>query len=193
MSDSEPKSFGPGEMILNYEPVRPHVDEDPRPLTRQERAGYGRPPRLVWETFKGICHEVQRTGALTSSCASMGFTYGAVKELLKRANEDGDDRWQSYWDQSLALYIEDVEMEAVRRARFGTNKPVFYRGQEVGFVKEYSDQLMMMLLKALNPSKYRENLKIEADVKTGVLVVPERSSVDDFLKEIEDKDDADKA
>lgn len=180
-------------MIPGYEPIRPQVNEDPRPLTRQERADYGRPPRLVWETFKGICHEVQRTGAKASSCASMGFTYGAVKELLKRANEDGDDRWQSYWDQSLELYIEDIEMEAVRRARFGTKKPVFYRGHEVGHVQEYSDQLMMMLLKALNPQKYRENLKIEADVKTGVLVVPERSNVDDFLKEIEDKGKDDSA
>jgi hypothetical protein len=54
-----------------------------------------------------------------------------------------------------------LEQEAWRRAVHGVEKPVYYKGEQVATVTEYSDQLLIVLLKARAPEKYRENAKIE--------------------------------
>lgn len=54
-----------------------------------------------------------------------------------------------------------LEREALRRATEGTVRPVYYKGEECGGVREYSDTLTALLLKARRPDKYRENQKIE--------------------------------
>lgn len=53
--------------------------------------------------------------------------------------------------------LEVLELEAHRRAVHGTKKPVFYKGARCGYVREFSDTLMIVLLKARAPEKYREN------------------------------------
>jgi hypothetical protein len=58
-----------------------------------------------------------------------------------------------------------LEDEAVRRAREGIRKPVLHRGKQVYvqgeplFTTEYSDSLLMFLLKASNPERFRERLE----------------------------------
>lgn len=49
-----------------------------------------------------------------------------------------------------------LEAEARRRAHDGTSKPVYQGGRLVGYVQEYSDTLLIFLLKGCRPEKYRE-------------------------------------
>ena len=56
---------------------------------------------------------------------------------------------------------ELLEQEARRRAVDGVKKPVFYKGKKIASVVEYSDNLLMFLLKSLKPERYRDNAKIE--------------------------------
>ena len=56
----------------------------------------------------------------------------------------------------MELGTEALEYEAVRRAYHGVAEPVFYNGVQCGSVTKYSDKLLMFLLKARNPAKYRE-------------------------------------
>ena len=39
-------------------------------------------------------------------------------------------------------------------------RPVYYKGEVVGTVKKYSDRLLIVLLKAHRPAKYRENFSM---------------------------------
>ena len=50
-----------------------------------------------------------------------------------------------------------LEDEAVRRAREGVKKPVYQQGKLVGHVQEYSDTLLIFLLKCWSPDKYGQN------------------------------------
>lgn len=59
-----------------------------------------------------------------------------------------------------------LEQEARRRAVEGTNKPVFYKGGVCGTVTEYSDNLLMFLLKGVRPDKFAERIKQDVNVKT---------------------------
>ena len=44
------------------------------------------------------------------------------------------------------------------------DEPVFYQGQVVGHIRKYSDNLLMFLLKAHWPEKFRENVSIDQRV-----------------------------
>jgi hypothetical protein len=55
------------------------------------------------------------------------------------------------------MAADRLEEEAWRRAVDGVDEPVgFYRGKPSAWVKRYSDTLLIFLLKALRPEKYRE-------------------------------------
>lgn len=54
-----------------------------------------------------------------------------------------------------------LEREARRRAVVGVEEAVYYKGQQVGAVRKYSDVLLIFLLKGLRPEKYRERYQHE--------------------------------
>lgn len=60
-----------------------------------------------------------------------------------------------------------LEQEARRRAVEGTEKPVFYKGEMCGLIQEYSDTLLIFLLKGARPEKYKERISAEHTGKGG--------------------------
>lgn len=60
------------------------------------------------------------------------------------------------WNEALDLGTEALEDEAIRRAHDGVDEPVFYQGSQCGVVRKYSDTLMIFMLKARRPERYRE-------------------------------------
>ena len=54
----------------------------------------------------------------------------------------------------------------------GTLKPVFYQEERCGEIREFSDVLLIFRLKALKPEMYRDNVKIDQNIRpNGVLEV----------------------
>jgi hypothetical protein len=60
--------------------------------------------------------------------------------------------------------VQALEDEAVRRAYEGVEKPVTVAGQRE-FVREYSDTLLIFLLKGARPQKYRDNFNMSGGVQ----------------------------
>jgi hypothetical protein len=81
-------------------------------------------------------------------------------------------RWlekNSEYREAFDLAKEDaadiIEAEAFRRAVVGVEKPVgWYKGKPGGTVREYSDILLIFLLKALRPEKYRERVEVRGSL-----------------------------
>jgi hypothetical protein len=72
-----------------------------------------------------------------------------------------DPAFAEAWDATLEAAADVVlEAEAVRRAVTGVEKPVFFGGQKIGAVREYSDVLLIFLLKSWKPDKYKERREI---------------------------------
>jgi hypothetical protein len=65
------------------------------------------------------------------------------------------------WDESIKIGGEALEFEARRRAIEGVKEPRYYKGKVCGHVKRYSDLLLIVLLNAHFPEKYRSNHKLE--------------------------------
>lgn len=80
---------------------------------------------------------------------------------------DQDPEFAKRWRSALKDSLELLEEEAWRRAQLGTAKPVFQQGELVGHVQEFSDTLMIFLLKAHKPKKYREVKQLMHSSPTG--------------------------
>lgn len=72
-----------------------------------------------------------------------------------------DQEFAEAWDEAMRVGVIALEDEAHRRAMEGTEEPVFHSGQQCGTIRKYSDTLAIFLLKAHNPTKYRDNQRLE--------------------------------
>ena len=91
--------------------------------------------------------------------------------VLRRTPYDWRDRdpvFAAEWDDALEHACDLLEAEARRRALEGCDKPVFYQGEQCGVIREYSDTLAIVLLKAHRPEKFRENIKQDIDIKAEI-------------------------
>ena len=80
------------------------------------------------------------------------------------AARDKSDTFAKEWDAAIEVATDTLEMEARRRASLGVEEPVYYQGQIVGYVRKYSDVLLMFLLKAQRPERFRDNHKIDGRI-----------------------------
>lgn len=87
-------------------------------------------------------------------------TVGIGRRTVYSAREV-DEEFARAWDDIVAESTDEMEREAYRRAVEGVEEPVYQRGELVGQVRRYSDQLLMFLLKARRPEVYRENQRVE--------------------------------
>jgi hypothetical protein len=90
----------------------------------------------------------------------------------------GDEAFAREWAEVEERSIELLELEAYRRAHDGVEKPVFQGGEEVGVVQEYSDTLLIFLLKARRPGVYREHYHHEHTGPQGGPIAAEILTVD---------------
>ncbi len=67
-----------------------------------------------------------------------------------------DSAFAAAWDEALDQGSDALEDEAVRRALEGVEKPVFRGNEVVGYLREYSDRLLILMLKARRPERFKE-------------------------------------
>ena len=99
--------------------------------------------------------ELTRTGNV--SAAVIKAKIGRQTAYDARAS---DPHFSGLWIEAVAIADEMMEAEARRRAVEGTLRPVFQGGKTVGKIREYSDTLLIFLLKAHKPEKYRDNSRV---------------------------------
>jgi hypothetical protein len=80
-----------------------------------------------------------------------GIERSTVYRWLKK-----DKDFAEKFEQARRDVLTVLEDEAFRRACKGVAEPVFYKGEECGEVQKFSDRLLITLLKAYAPEKYRE-------------------------------------
>jgi hypothetical protein len=97
-----------------------------------------------------------RTGSVCAAAKLTKIDVGNHYAWLK--NTPG---YPELFEKAHQKAIAVLEDEARRRSVEGVQEPVFYKGQVVGHITRFSDQLLMFLLKGANPAKYRENAKVE--------------------------------
>ena len=100
-----------------------------------------------------FCQALAEGGSVSKAASAVGVSRNAMYKLRKR-----DEEFAQEWDDAVESGTDVLEDEAVRRAKEGTDKPVFYQGVECGRVREYSDTLLIFMLKARRPEKFRDGV-----------------------------------
>ena len=93
---------------------------------------------------------------VSKACRAAGVARNTVYEERK-----ADPVFAKLFKIARAEAVERLEEEAWRRAHDGVEKPVYQQGVLVGHIPEYSDTMLIFLLKANKPKKYRDNFKHE--------------------------------
>jgi hypothetical protein len=98
--------------------------------------------------------------AFLAAFAETGVVYKAAEAAgLSRASHSNWMKESSYaaeFEQLHEEVCEKLEAEAMRRAVDGYQEPVYQGGVLVGHKMKYSDNLLIFMLKAMRPEKYRE-------------------------------------
>ena len=76
-------------------------------------------------------------------------------ELYRIRKEEPE--FAAAWEEALQIGAEALE-DAARERAMGTDRPVFFNGVEVGKTKDYSDTLMIFLLKGAKPDTYKDRV-----------------------------------
>lgn len=74
-----------------------------------------------------------------------------------------DDQFAAAYRDAEIESTETMEAEAHRRGVLGSDKLVYQGGRQVGTVREYSDVLLIFMLKARRPDKYRDKPPVDPD------------------------------
>ncbi len=132
------------------------VDASPRQECRQG-GGQGRKPGPKPDVKSGVKPELKQKFldalAAGASVRSATAAIGARPDEPYHWREEDVDfalRWRHAEEAGTDL----IEDEAYRRAVKGVEKPVYRGGEVVGHVADYSDTMLMFLLKARRPERY---------------------------------------
>lgn len=99
---------------------------------------------------------VRKVGTLTAGCKAARVSPNTVYDWREM-----DDAFVVAEGQARNEFADALEQEAVRRAWHGVKKPVYQQGGLVGYIQEYSDTLLIFMMKAIRPEKYREKIGVE--------------------------------
>lgn len=98
--------------------------------------------------------------------------YAKLGNITYAAKEAGIDRTTHFkWiakDEAYAAKFASareeaadlLEAEVLRRGVQGVDEPVFYQGEVCGYIRKYSDVLLIFLLKGTRPEKFRDRMEI---------------------------------
>ena len=111
-------------------------------------------PRGSTAWRKGFLDTLAATGSVHRALLENGVGKTTAYEARKK-----DEEFAAQWKNAIDLSVDLLEVEVRRRALRGVQKAIYYRGEVVGYVREYSDRLAEFLLRANRPAKYREGYR----------------------------------
>lgn len=117
-------------------------------------------PKKDWAP--GFLTELASRGVITAACEA-----ACVPRRTVYDRRDSDPQFARQMAEALDEACDAMESEARRRAVEGVERPVYGSGGpgqgtvQVGTVREYSDTLLIFMLKAHRPAKYRDRYIVE--------------------------------
>jgi hypothetical protein len=107
-------------------------------------------------------------GTLTHAARLAGIDSKRHYEWL-----DKDPTYPARFKEAHSQSVDQLEREARRRAIEGTEEPTgWYKGEPGGFVKKYSDALLIFLLKGARPEKYKDRTELSGSVDVNTSPIP---------------------
>jgi hypothetical protein len=126
-----------------------------------------------------FAREYAKHANISKACRVAGVGRATVYEWLR-----DDKAFAALHAAAREEAIDGLELEARRRAVEGTLKPVFQNGRKVGAVREYSDTLLIVLLKAARPTVYREQVTHKIGGRLGLGSIQSKTLSNEDLRRL---------
>jgi hypothetical protein len=121
---------------------------------------------FIADTKKQIFLETYaRTGNVTDSAKTAGIDSRTHYNWLK-----ADEQYREAFELAKEAAADFLEKEAWRRATQGLERDIFFKDKKIGVRKDYSDTLLIFLLKGIRPEKYKDFGRFELTGKNGEAV-----------------------
>lgn len=101
------------------------------------------------EKAEVFCRQLAETAQVSAGAKLLNVSRKTVYDWREAHAE-----FKTGWDLALKIGMTRLEDEGVRRAVDGVKEPVYYKGEVVGHVQKYSDQMLAFMLSA-HDEKYR--------------------------------------
>lgn len=99
---------------------------------------------------------------MTKAAEICGWHLNTVRKHLRN-----NEKFKKQLEEARETAIAKAEAEAYRRAVEGTEEPVFFKGEQCGVMRKYSDSLLKLLLSAHNPIYNQNKTNVEITGKDG--------------------------
>jgi hypothetical protein len=114
----------------------------------------------------------KKAAFLAAYAATCTVTKAAEAAKIHRATHYDwlrtDPEYKAQFEQTQVQVVQALEDEAIRRAYHGTRRPVTVAGKRE-LVTDYSDTLLIFLLKGARPQKYRDNVHVDGSLAVGAI------------------------
>jgi hypothetical protein len=114
---------------------------------------------------KAFLDVFRRTANISAAAQTAGVSRSAVYKWRAR-----DRAFAAAFAEGEVESLECLELEAYKRAVLGVEKPVYQGGARVGAATEYSDTLLIFLLKARAPEKYAQRASVDVRAQLAATV-----------------------
>ena len=146
-------------------------------LSSMQADGTGTTPAGGKDALRGVLGHVGRvtrlrarewleamaiTGNVSEACRISGLPSTSAYRLREK-----DAGFRALWLEAELIAADLLHAEARRRAYDGVDKPVYQQGVKVGVIREYSDKLLEVLLKAHKPDMFKDRKEV---AHTGAVV-----------------------
>lgn len=101
------------------------------------------------------------TGNLEASAAAVGINPRTAYAWMQKSDE-----FREQVNQARAQAMTQIEREIARRGINGVQQPVYYQGEVVGQVTQYSDRLLLALARANDPNRWSEKQHVVTENHT---------------------------
>ena len=104
---------------------------------------------------------IRRQGFLAALRKGMSVAAAAEAVGIDRSTpflwRQKDPAYAAAWQAAVEAGTDLLEDAAMRRGLKGVRQPVYHAGKRVGYIVRYSDRLLLALLRARRPRKYRDS------------------------------------
>ena len=143
------------------------------------------------ELLESFLQEVTaNAGNITAACRKVTKTDFQANTLRAHVYllEKEDEEFATAFREAQQLGADVLEDEARRRAFEGVEKTIYHQGIAVDTAREYSNTLMIFLLKGAKPEKYKDRVEHTGDPNAPVSVdIRGTPLTNSFLKSLQDE------
>ncbi|MGE3569449.1 MAG: terminase [Gammaproteobacteria bacterium] len=107
---------------------------------------------------------MERGHTITAAARACGVDRSTIRRRCK-----ADPAFAARLADANEAGAEALEQEAFRRAVEGVERGLYYQGERYGSEREFSDHLLVVLLKARMPEKYRERFEVRHDASDSIV------------------------